>query len=231
MRKNTAMLSAALVAVLPMSISGPMSQTAEPIDLLKQTALPADYHAVALDYLSFNENGARAVSVLARQFDVDNYTDFGLLRQTLGKSDPQKLQAIEAIAAIYAEFGRALPACFYDALLAPIKSNVIGQPLDLWQTPANMQRDRLWDASIHAIALNTPLLMKMQSILSQFGLEMRHLCNCSNCIVPAASAQAFDYSLEAGELRTQTLQMTMQAFLDQYTTIVNQSMAKKAVSH
>lgn len=86
----------------------------------------------------------------------------------------------QPVADLYGIFGQQLPAAFY-RVFEVLPS--VGQFQDYRQNNRYLTAHfRTLDAAIHATALETPVLMTVQAVLSGHGLQFVHLDGCCPCV-------------------------------------------------
>lgn len=137
-------------------------------------------NAQRLAYINAHRDGAvRAADTLEAEMSPAAFnTDW--------QTYPNYLQA--AVQQLYAIFGQQLPAAFYRVFQTM-------PALGVWQDYRQDNRYlsdevRTLDATVHAMALGTPMLMTVQAVLSQYGLQFVHLGNCG-CCIEAYNAPAY----------------------------------------
>lgn len=187
--------------------------------------VPNRYADTALQFAENQPNADAALNFVGAQFRANAYPNFDTLRNTLGQTNAFAMTVIDAVETVYREFGHNLPACCYTAMLAALDANGNSDMLNLWQERDRIDFDRAVDAGLHALALNTPVFMRVQSILSAFGLEIMHTGKCGCCISPS-NGTPFNYTLP-DDLRANTLDCLVRTLLDEYHGILGKSMTAK----
>ncbi|MCE9506866.1 MAG: hypothetical protein K8R48_00925 [Alphaproteobacteria bacterium] len=153
-----------------------------------------------------------ALDAIGHDFDRAAYPDFGSALQSAGTDAAQ--MAVRGVQALFDEFGYAVPASFYNVILATALRDDAEVLMDMFKDKKQLLRDRLWDAVLHAMLLVTPIGLHVQSVLSQHGLRFTHVMNCGCNIAPSADVP-FSIGLDA-VLKPAYLQNLLAAAFEQY---------------
>ncbi len=147
------------------------------------------------------------------QFREDAYPAELLTALSSVESDRHN-RILSAARSLYDNFGRTLPAALYELILLGIDSDHIGlRGRD--DGTLSMPCQRLYDSALHALLETTPLNNHVQQVLSEHGLTLGHMHNCS-CITPDTDYMLPTSYCLTGEQRHDILELYVQAWLDQY---------------
>lgn len=159
-----------------------------------------------------------SLSAIGHDFDRALYPDFAQLQ---AETEVAR-RTIEAVTALFTEFGYEVPASFYQVILAAALREKVGTLMEMFKDKKQLMRDRLQDAVLHAILLVTPVGLRVQSVLSQHGLRFTHVMNCG-CNIEVNADAPFTITLDPA-LKAAYLQNLVAAAFEQYG--VNASTSK-----
>lgn len=216
---TTALKSAEIVNIIHGKPAAPLS------------ALPPVWRKIAnQDYVQaaqlFHYHGTplamEALSAIGRDFDRARYPDFNVCLQQAETDVARK--TVQAVQALFAEFGYDVPASFYQVILATVLRDDAKVLMGMFKNKKQLMQDRLWDAVLHAMLLVTPVGLRVQSVLSQYGLRFIHVMNCG-CKVEENVDAPFSIQLDPA-LKAAYLQNLVAASFEQYG--VNASTSRSA---
>lgn len=148
----------------------------------------------------FGQLAYEALEFYGNDFAPIAYPDFAV--EAARHSEPARKAVVTMAAAIFAEFGHAMPASFYWLQLAPAQRETVTSRHALRTHAADKFFARAWDAALHAEKV-FGIQMTLQSIASEFGYVRSHCRDC-NCALEPSSAR-FHYRLPADQ-REETIE-------------------------
>lgn len=173
----------------------------------------ADYRQAAQMFMSHGTPLAyEALNAIGQDFASHAYPD--LNRAAAQATTALAHKTIAALRDIKTEFGHDIPASLYHLMLACVVRDDSEALMDMFKDKSILMRDRLWDATLHAALLVTPIGLRMHSILSRHGLRLEHVMNCG-CKITEVSEPAFEIALDPA-LKPAYLQNMVAAALEQY---------------
>lgn len=146
-----------------------------------------------------------ALSAIGHDFDLEAYPNFEACKQKA--QTPFARRVVEAVEGLFAEFGYEVPASFYRVILAAHNEIL------LFKGEREMLQDRLWDSVVHGMLLVTPIGLRVQSVLSQYGVRFEHVMECGCHDI--TSVERFDIALDPA-LKSAYLQNMVAASFEQY---------------
>lgn len=117
-----------------------------------------------------------ALSAIGKDFLLSAYPDFDEWLQH-AKTDLAR-NMILATQDLFGTFGHSVPASFYHVILETIRDDS-QISIKMFKNKKALMQDRLWDAVLHAALLVTPIGLYLHSVLSQRGVRLTHMMNCS----------------------------------------------------
>lgn len=153
-----------------------------------------------------------ALSAIGKDFAVSAYPDLDAMIVSAESAYIKRI--VVAVQDLFAEFGYAVPASFYNVILDTARQNDNPGGKSMFKNKKALMQDRLQDAVLHAALLVTPVGLRMQSIFSRHNLRFTHVMNCS-CIMQDTAEAPFEISLDA-DLKPAYLQNLVAAAFEQY---------------
>lgn len=193
--------------------------------------LPAIWHAIAegtaatvlsatirADYVEaarlFRHHGTalamEALDAIGHDFTADAYPAF----DSYIPANAVQQKTLDAVRDIFVELGYAAGASLYHVLLDTAFRPRNDELMTMFKDKAELMRDRVQDAVLHASLLVTPVGLYIQSVFSQHGLRFLHVMNCG-CGVAESSDAPFAIALDPA-LKPAYLQNMVAASLEQY---------------
>ncbi len=188
----------------PLSLLPPVWQKIKNQDFIEAARL-FRYHDTSLCL--------EALGAIGRDLLPSAYPDLDA-RLTNASSEIERRTAL-CLKGLFSEFGRNVPAAFYNALLGALEEDNETVGRRLFKNKKLQMQDRLWDAVLHAVLLVTPIALYVHSVFSQHGLRFTHMMNCSCKVEIKEDEPPFTVRLDA-TLKPAYLQNLVAAALEQY---------------
>lgn len=210
-----------IVSIIHGAPAAPLSQlphawhelAAGPADTGLDADARADYVQAARLFRYHNTPLAmESLATIGKDFGLRYYPELPALAAKAQDSLQQK--TIAAVSVLFNELGYSVPAAFYNVLLATAMRDDNHKLMGMFRDKTSIQRDRLWDAVLHAVLLVTPIGLYVQSVFSQHGLRFMHVMDCG-CKISMTSEPAFTVALDSA-LKPAYLQNMLAAAFEQY---------------